>query len=224
MAKTFIPQPAPSSFHPFDRLPVELQLRIIKYAWHNELCTHDRDITMTCKYRRENWGPILCFLNYELASNAILPSLRLVNKLFHAEHRFLAKPWLVNIAAPFARPKRTLFLPETDTLYLDNLHQVFLAPNIVDIFHKLAPALRTKVKHLCIRTDHRGSSGLHFAERRHGGVSTMVARFDAPLLENVTILGGFSAWDKTCMRDLQLPMMVMVVAREGKGSVEVVWA
>jgi hypothetical protein len=84
----------PTIFALYQQLPIELQLQIIKQAWLNELSAFNRDIDMLCSYSMHLPEPQ--FQDCSMLSHATrLPSLSLVNKLFLAECRFLAKPYLL---------------------------------------------------------------------------------------------------------------------------------
>jgi hypothetical protein len=70
---------------------------------------------MTYKYVRKHSPLRLHYQRYDLVSHTIFPLLRLVKNPFHAERRFLAKPWLVDIALTLMSLKLVLFMPAIHT-------------------------------------------------------------------------------------------------------------
>jgi hypothetical protein len=215
------PSPLPT-FALYQQLPMELQLQIIKHAWHNELSTCNRDIIMLCRYQRH---PQPQFLDHTISSGATrLPNLALANKQFLAECRFLAWPHLLDDVLIGGKRRQVPFISELNSLRLQITRGFTGEYTILEYLDKLPDDPWADLNHLKLECTGREAVELFEGQCAYQNITEMVLAMDLPLLESVTIM-GINWWNLTAMDEPgpnDPKFQLNYPSREG-GTVTVEW-
>jgi hypothetical protein len=173
-----------TTFEPFLRLPIELQLQVIKHAWVKDLQTFNRDIRVICFDCPEDNRPRLYFQDAEL------PALCLVSKSFLTECRFLTRPYLINVPS-ISGSKCIPFIPHLDhVLYLETTGRPLYDFFLICYFNAIPSELRQKLKHVRVNTlSEEEALRLFHRQKCYKDIARVVRNLDMPLLESFTVVG-----------------------------------